>query len=272
MATQESAEIIDDPPPAGCAKLTFEAFGVPVAIHADSESILQRVRAILPPGWRPCDASEHRFDLIRKEGSFWDIQVDGDDTTAGVDGDILMEVLDVRIRTVVARVAPGLIFVHAGVVAHDGRAILIPGASFSGKTTLVAELVRSGAVYYSDEYAVIDPGGMIHPYARPLAIRDDRLAQSDHHVSTLGGIEGTEPLPVGLVAITQFVPGSQWEPRELSAGEGALALLAHTVPASDRPAESLAAISLAVANAKVLEGDRGEAARVVPRLLEALAE
>ena len=37
-----------------------------------------------------------------------------------------------------------------------GRAIVIPGRTFSGKSTLVAELVRAGATYYSDEYAVED--------------------------------------------------------------------------------------------------------------------
>ena len=49
------------------------------------------------------------------------------------------------------------VFVHAGVVAIDGGAVLIPGKSFSGKTTLTRALVEQGGVYYSDEFAVIDP-------------------------------------------------------------------------------------------------------------------
>jgi hypothetical protein len=35
-------------------------------------------------------------------------------------------------------------------------AILIAGRSFSGNTTLAAELVRAGATYYSDEFKVVD--------------------------------------------------------------------------------------------------------------------
>src|SRR5581483_1001800 len=43
------------------------------------------------------------------------------------------------------------VFVHAGVVAWRGRALVIPGPSNSGKSTLVAALVAAGAAYYSDE-------------------------------------------------------------------------------------------------------------------------
>ena len=56
------------------------------------------------------------------------------------------------------------VFVHAGVVGWKGHAIVIPGRSRSGKTTLVAELVKAGAEYYSDEFAVLDAEGRVHPF------------------------------------------------------------------------------------------------------------
>ena len=34
-------------------------------------------------------------------------------------------------------------------------------------------MVRAGATYYSDEYAVIDDTGLVHPFARPLGIREE---------------------------------------------------------------------------------------------------
>jgi len=58
------------------------------------------------------------------------------------------------------------------VVAWRGRAILLPGRSYVGKSTLVMELVRAGAVYYSDEYAVLDARGRVHPFAQPVALRE----------------------------------------------------------------------------------------------------
>ncbi len=41
--------------------------------------------------------------------------------------------------------------VHAGVVAIDGRAIVIPAASGTGKTTLTAACLHAGFDYLSDE-------------------------------------------------------------------------------------------------------------------------
>ena len=79
---------------------------------------------------------------------------------------------------VVAEHAPDHLFVHAGVVGWEGRAIVIPGSSFAGKTTLVQAWLEAGAAYYSDEFAVIDRDGHVHPFARPLAIRDASTASN----------------------------------------------------------------------------------------------
>ena len=85
-----------------------------------------------------------------------------------------MSVLDAfesHVQLTVAEYAPRRIFVHAGVVGWKDRAILIPGLSHSGKTTLVDQLIRAGATYYSDEYAVLDARGRVHPYPRALGMR-----------------------------------------------------------------------------------------------------
>lgn len=42
----------------------------------------------------------------------------------------------------------------------------------AGKSLLVSELLRRGATYFSDEYALIDAEGWVHPYPRPLLLRD----------------------------------------------------------------------------------------------------
>ena len=59
-------------------------------------------------------------------------------------------------------------FVHAGVVAWNGLAIVIPGPSRCGKSTLVKEFLRAGAEYLSDEFAVFDGTGKLHPFPRPI--------------------------------------------------------------------------------------------------------
>ena len=159
---------------------------------------------------------------------------------------------------------------HAGVVGHQGAAIVMPGSSHAGKTSLVAALVRAGAEYYSDEYAPLDTVGLVHPFAKPLSIRNEQYIQVDHHVDSLGGVAGEKPLPVRAVVVTSYESGGWWRPRRLSSGEAVLALLAHTVPAQGRPAQALQTISRALERATVIEGARGEADAIAPLLLDEL--
>jgi len=56
----------------------------------------------------------------------------------------VFEALESNLHFTVAVSAQRRIFMHAGVVGWRGRAIVIPGRSMSGKTTLVAELVTNG--------------------------------------------------------------------------------------------------------------------------------
>ena len=144
----------------------------------------------------------------------------------------------------------------------------MPGPTFSGKTTLVAELVRAGALYYSDDLAALDGEGLVHPYPKPLSIRADGFSQIDHDVMSLGGSVGAGAIPVGLIVFSQYRPGASWDPHDLSRGDGVLALLANTVPARERPEQALMALTRAVHGAVVLEGERGEAVEVVEQLLD----
>jgi hypothetical protein len=255
----------------GMGKLGFDAFGVGITVVAPPE-VLSRARTILPPGSRERESREDdEFFYLRPQENQVYTVVHGFDTVSGSsDLQIALEVLDSRLRLHVATESPNHIFIHAGVVGHGGRAIVIPGKAFSGKTTLITELVRAGATYYSDEFAVLDETGLVHPYPKPLSIRSDTLSQVDHAVEAIGGIAGSEPLPIGLVAATVYWPGSQWEPQQLSSGEAALALLENAIPAQTRAEQAMSVISKAVDGAVALRGHRDEAATIVPHLLATL--
>jgi serine kinase of HPr protein (carbohydrate metabolism regulator) len=180
----------------------------------------------------------------------------------------IFETIETLLRRHVAEAATRRVFIHAGAASWGGKVILIPGRSFSGKTTLVAELVRAGATYYSDEYAVLDSKGRVHPFSKPLSLRDNgETRQRSVDVEELGGRSGVKPLPVGLVVVAPYNAGSRWRPRRLTAGQGALALLANTVAARRQPAASLMAIKEAVGRATVLKGNRGEASEAVSSIL-----
>jgi hypothetical protein len=182
--------------------------------------------------------------------------------------DEMLDAFESDIQLYVAERAPRHVFVHAGVVGWRGQAILLPGTSMSGKSTLVAELIRAGATYYSDEYAVLDATGRVHPYARPLRLRQDGPRQRRRDpVEAVAGQAGRRSLPVGLVVLSNYRPGARWRPRPLTAARGALALLDHAVAARHAPARVLGAIGEVAKRAWFLVGPRGEADETAPLIL-----
>lgn len=249
--------------------MPFEAYGVRLLVSTNSPELYERLPAILPPGAIECSAEQakHRFALTAHGDGTFGFHVNDIQFLDRLKLDIALEVLQSQLHMHVALDAPDWVFVHAGVVGHGGGAIVMPGRSFSGKTTLVAEFVRAGAIYYSDEYAVLDENGLVHPYAKPLALRGENFEQVDHPVVSLGGIAGERPLPIRTVLVCDYRPGSCWQPSALSPGQAVLAMLSNTVPARSKPAESLRAVTRAVEGAELLQGERGEAAAVVEQLL-----
>jgi hypothetical protein len=252
----------------GQHEIVFEAYGVTCAVRASSAELLERFRGALPPGWRPGVLGEGDATLtVTTDDSLSFLIKHGDEVVGRGELDVALDMFDAHVRSLVALSAADYIFVHAGVVAVDGRAIVVPGRSFSGKTTLVAALVRAGADYYSDEFAVIDRGGLVHPYPRHLSLRRDGRPAIDTDVAELGGRAGAAAISIGVVLVTRYQPNVIWTPTERTAGEGVLALIANAIPALDRPSESLTWLRTAVEPAVVLEGDRGDAVEMAAAVL-----
>lgn len=232
-----------------------------------------RIREILPPGWTPAgaDASTPRFALRETGQDAYEVTISGAPAVEHASLEVALTLLDSQMRLSIAANARDWLFVHAGVVALEGRALVIPGATFTGKTTLVQALVEAGATYYSDEYAVLDGHGRVHPYPRPLSIRTgDGSMMRERRADLVGRVADDERSRMAVVVITRYRAGVQWQPQRLTTGQGVLALLANTVPAQDRPEESLRTLHRAIAGAATFEGDRGEAGLVASALLDEL--
>ena len=259
------------------AGFSFSSYGATIGVRANDPAIIGQLEPLLPPGWRL--SSSPRVDRL------YSLLASRPQSRRGIRGlnlayaDVLriarssnlqdvLERFESDLQLYVAESARKRIFVHAGVVEWSGEAIIIPGRSHTGKTTLVAELVRAGARFYSDEYAVFDAAGLVHPYAKPLAVRDASGRQLKCSPEDLGGSPGRGPTPIGLVVVTAFKDGTRWKPKNGSAGQGILALLANTVAARRKPAGSLNVFQRAVTDALVLSGSRGEAREASASILE----
>ena len=101
--------------------------------------------------------------------------------------------------------APDQIFLHAGAVAYLGRMIVLPAAALTGKSTLVAALVRAGATYYSDQFAVVDEQGRVHPYATPLRDPESRFHRGAYEWQSKPARRGRAS-PGGRIVLTELPP------------------------------------------------------------------
>lgn len=165
----------------------------------------------------------------------------------------------------VARRSPGLLFVHAGVVGWRGVGIVIPGRGPVGKSSLVVELVRRGAVYYSDVFAVLDAEGRVHPYRGMIG----RGAEGNYQDLRLVREEGaTAPLPIGLIVGGAYAEDVVWLPSVVRGPRAALALVDNMVLAREQAAGLQQLAEQIAASAVELRGPRGEAHGVAALLLD----
>jgi hypothetical protein len=260
------------------AGFSFLGYGRRIGVRVSDASILSDIRERLPYGWRPS-----RRDVVER---LYSVVVGGEDPESGlrrfnllygdsdrlersVASDPILDSFETNLRMFVAEFARDRTFIHAGVVGWRGRAILIPGRSFSGKTTLVAALVRAGAGYYSDEFAVLDDRGLVHPFHKVMGLRPGVPGQANPVPDPPAKL-GSAPLPVGLVVATEYREAGSWRPRRLSAGKAALELISNAV-AARREKDAVMRVATQIAtSAPVLKGSRGEADETAEAIIRRL--
>ncbi len=159
------------------------------------------------------------------------------------------------------------LFVHAAAVGWNNRVAVIPGRSQTGKSMLTRELIRAGATYYSDEYALFDRHGWVHPFHRPLSFLNQSGREIQLRAQQLGSSMAANARPISLVVLTHFKPAGHWKPSIVSRGSGVLGLLCNTPIARTHPKKALAILTKAVARATVLRGSRGEARETAKMIL-----
>lgn len=250
---------------------TLRAFGTLVRVEMDEPDVWPLIEQRLPAF--ECDASGAEPTLrYRVSSSHGQFVVTRQRRTIVVTGEPWLAAYGVvaDLQSTLARVSSGWTFIHAGVVAIDERAVLLPAISGGGKTTMVAALLAEGARYLSDEFAVIDPAGRVHPYPRNLAIRVEGGPVRRVSAVDLGSdIVFDATMPSAIVFLT-YDADARLDLRPLSAGQSAIRLLRHCLGARGRPASTLAALRTLTQLAPSFEGTRGEAVGDARRLVDQL--
>lgn len=260
----------------GCSNAGFVllSYGVRIAIGASDARILKRIPKDLLPeaevagSWRKADA---RFFISREgePGRAFVLHENGRPIARARSLPDLVVRLEAAAQHAVARLCRKHIFIHAGVVRWGGRAILIPGRSFTGKSTLVLALVRVGATYYSDEFAVVDTKGQIHPFLRRPHVRTASGQKVRRHLRTPLAAAGDSLTAAAecTVAVCKYKPSGRWEPRSMTKGETLLELMGNTVVARIRPEDSLKILAKLVKRSTAFKTVRGDAAASAKALL-----
>lgn len=160
------------------------------------------------------------------------------------------------IHFIVGKRSP-MTFVHAGAIEIDGAAVIFPGRSRWGKSTLVASLVDQGCGYLSDEYAVLTPEGSVLPLSKPIRLRREgggvELKIPARAVGAPGG------LPCAAMILTRYEEGVQWDPEPLTPGFAMLGALPAALQSRDAPEQVIEALMAVVQRAANYRGARGDA-------------
>ncbi len=186
------------------------------------------------------------------------------------------------------------LLIHAGAISTpDGAGILLPAGTGSGKTTLVAALLRAGFDYLSDEAGAIDPvSRKLYPYPKALTLKRGsfdlfaelrpasnvaRFAENQWHVRPRdigsGGIGG--PCDISIVVSISYREGAATEMTEMSAAAAVHELARSAMNLSFYRARALlllAEVARRATNYRLVSGDLDGAVAAITKAAEALED
>ncbi len=249
-------------------RFAVDFWGVQFAVEWTQAELDEEMSRLLLPNWtdQPQLDPEAVFRLSQDQEGTLCLEVPAD-TPTRVARSSLVDTLERRLQLYLGNTTRQAVFVHAGVVGWKGGALVLPGQSFAGKSTLTLALVEAGATYYSDEYAIIDAQGAIHPFPRRLALRRPEQGTERIDLADRGWPVGREPLPLRAVLCGRYQADCTWKPLPISRGTGLLRLMSNTVSARAVPEFALKCLSRALEPATCYESHRGEARETATLML-----
>jgi hypothetical protein len=248
----------------------MRAFGCNILVEADcleTYTILERY--VFPSFPRLVSTTAERDIFIRLDRVANQSQLSIDAVVVASAGRTISLVPDLirALDDAVIQRLSALRAVHAGAVLWGERALLLPGATHAGKSSLVAELLRRGATYFSDEYALIDSEGRVHPYPRPLLLRNGSPEQFPVLPAECNASIGDNPAPVGWILSLEYLPENTWSVGAVSQSEALLLLLRNTPHVLSESPDLVAVFQRAVAGTTCFVGRRPDANEAVSQIL-----
>jgi hypothetical protein len=193
--------------------------------------------------------------------------------------------LDQSIVIGAQKLRPELYFVHAAVLAFDGKAIALVAPSGSGKSTTAWGLLHHGFRYLSDELAPIDVTSLrVHAFPRALCLKQrppcsyplfPNAAHATERtyvpISVLAGDQRTQSWPLEHIFFLRFL-GKDRSPRlgSINAADATVRLYTNVLNPLAHPASGLdAALELVLRTQchELLSGDLRATCKLVTAFL-----
>src|SRR5919106_4168001 len=186
---------------AGMSGLAVDVLGTAMTIAAPAP--LQAELAVALADLQPAEGVDRQLELVPTDGGF-DLREDGRVIRRCVDPAVAAATVVWRLN-IIAGEATEQVLLHAAAVAGpEGGAVLLPGGTGAGKSTLAAASVGGGLTYVTDELVAVDRGtGLVKPYAKPLGLDGERLVPA----SSLGAV-ATQPVTPSALVFPPYAPGA----------------------------------------------------------------
>jgi hypothetical protein len=267
------------PTDAGIHEFHIGAFGLSITLAGDCPGTVLNLQRHLLPWFPRVPASAGSRHLLL---SIWSGPLPGrfrlERNHSLLHSDVgessLLLLLQQTVEEEILQHSPDFVAVHSGVVVYDDVAILLPGQSQSGKSTLVRELIARGAEYSSDEFAMIDRCGRIHPWPRALMVRDADSVQHPIPARDLGANVRSVPARAGLILFLRYDRDARFQVSPVNQSGALLGLLRntpHTLADSPRILQPLTSVVTAAVAHEGVRGDAAQAADGLERMLTRLS-
>ena len=232
-----------------------------VTLDTDLSPTAQRIADVVVPVMSVNSAAAPRNVTLRLESAAGDrlILRRGDSSIAdSSDPGYVAAILLDEVTRALTSDSRSLVF-HAAAVAWRDRAVVLPGRTGAGKSTLAASLVRRGCTFLSDEIACIDDDHAVCSFPRPFAFKRRGLAVAQRWFDIdaaagltletptgtlvpaclLGGVDYSRAWKAGAIVFPTWAEGTSLEVQPMSRAETALGLMASLVNARNLPGHGL---------------------------------
>ena len=157
--------------------LRLEFRGRHVDLECDHPGMSELLKRLFVPFRADTDPPEATMISVGHDGEDWFVEVDGSRYGGPAIGGsatpwgAMVDARNALVQTFLSD-RDDLVSLHAAVVVRDGKALLLSGQPWAGKTTFSFRLLEQGWKHFSDDVAPIDlKTGSVLAFPKPPAIR-----------------------------------------------------------------------------------------------------